>query len=234
MRPLLAAGLLWGGVSFLSFLAAQNTDPNLTREVAAVRADLARSHDELLNYVWTEQTEVLVGGKVKSSSAARCGYDSADHSKVVREPMGEAPEKPGSRQTSNRPVVRSKGEMQDYIERAVSRIREYVPPKPEVIDYVIHSGKAMLVPPTGATAEVRMTHYFQKTDSVVFTYDYASKRLLRVAVWSDLGPKDPITLEAAFDLLPGNVNHLSTATLKARSKSVQVNVKNVEYRKIAN
>jgi hypothetical protein len=233
MRAHLAAGLIMGGVWFSSPVSAQNVDPNLAREVTGVREDLVRSHNELLKYIWTEQTEVLVGGKLKSSSSLRCGYD--NESNIIRTPLGPEQQKPTSRQTSNRPSVRSKGEMQDYIERAISRIREYAPPNPAVIDHLLTSGQASLGASSGNTAEVLMTHYFQDGDSLVFTYEPASKRLLRVVVSSSLsGRKDPVTLDAVYELLPGNVNHLATATLKAPSKKVQVNVKNVDYKKLAN
>ena len=233
MRAHLAAGLMIGGVWFSSPTSAQNVDPNLAREVTGVREDLVRSHNELLKYIWIEQTEVLVGGKLKSSRSLRCGYD--NQSNIIRTPLGPEQQKPTSRQTSNRPSVRSKGEMQDYIERAISRIREYAPPNPAVIDHLLTSGQASLGRSSGNTAEVLMTHYFQDGDSLVFTYEPASKRLLRVVVSSSLsGRKDPVTLDAVYELLPGNVNHLATATLKAPSKKVQVNVKNVDYKKLAN
>jgi len=232
MRAHVAAGLLLCVVSVFHPISAQNVESSLLSEVTAVRAELARSQNELLKYIWTEQIEVFVSGKVKWSSGSSCGYDS--NANIVRTPLGPEPEKPTSRQTSNRPLVRSKGEMQDYIERAISRIRDYVPPNPAVIDNLVSSGQAALGPASGGTAEVRMTHYFQDGDSVVFTYDPASKRVLRVAVSSNLsGRKDPVTLDAVFGLIPGNVSHLATATLKAPSKKVQVNVKNVDYKKLA-
>jgi len=233
MRAHLAAGLFLGVVWFASPAPAQNVDPNLQREVTAVRADLVRSYNELLKYVWTEETEVLVGGKLKSSNSSACGYDS--NANIIRTPLDPETTKPTSRQTSNRPLVRSKGEMQDYIERAITRIRNYAPLNPEVIDHLVTSGQASLGPSSGRTAEVRMTHYYQNFDSLVFTYESASKRLLRVVVSSNLsGRKDPVTLDAVYELLPGNVTHLSTATLTAPSKKVQVNVKNVDYKKLVN
>jgi hypothetical protein len=230
MRAHVAAGLLLGAVSLFRPISAQSVDSSLLSEVTAVRAELARNQSDLLKYMWTEETEVLVSGKLKSSTGSSCWYDS--DAKIARSPLGPEREKPTSRQTSNRPSVRSKGDMQDYIERAISRIREYVPPNPAVIDHLVSSGQASLGPSSGGMAEVRMTHYFQDGDSIVFTYDAASKRVLRVAVSSNLGRKDPVTLEAVFGLLPGNVSHLATATLKAPSKKVQVNVKNVDYKKL--
>jgi hypothetical protein len=68
----------------------------------------------------------------------------------------------------------------------------------------------------------------------VFTYDSASKALLRATVASTLGgPKDPVTLEAVFETLPGGVNHLSSAVLTAKKKKVVVKRQNVDYRKMA-
>jgi hypothetical protein len=231
MRRRLSAGLLLGGLSFFRPIAAQNVQPVLSREVMEVRAELARSHNELLKYVWTEQTEVLVGGKLRSSTASACGYDR--DARIIRTPLDADGKQPTSKQTSNRPLVRSKGEMQDYIERAISRIRDYAPPNPAVIDRLVSSGEASLGPSAGGNAEVRMSHYYQDGDSVVFTYDTASKRLLRMVVSSNLsGRKDPVTLDAVFEVLPGNVNHLAAATLKAPSKKVQVNVKNIDYKKL--
>ena len=88
-------------------------------------------------------------------------------------------------------------------------------------------------PASGGASSVRMTHYYQDGDSVVFTYEPDSKRLLRVLVSSNIvGNKDSITLEATFELLPGKVNHLSSAVLKAPPKKVQVHVKNIDYRKL--
>src|ERR1043166_8123994 len=86
MRAYLTAGLLLGGVWFCPTVSAQNVEPDLQREVTAVREDLVRSHNELLKYIWTEQTEVLVGGKLKSSSSLRCGYDI--DANIIRTPLG--------------------------------------------------------------------------------------------------------------------------------------------------
>jgi hypothetical protein len=226
MKKPLAALLLCA----CSTLPAQTVDPNLAREVAAVRAELMRSYNELLKYTWVEQTDVLVDKKLTSSDSASAGYDR--QGRILRTPLQDK-EKVGSKQTSNRPMVRSKGEMRDYIERAVSRIRDYAPPDPKVIDHLVQSGMAVMEPSSGGTMSVRMNHYYQDGDSVVFTYEAGSKRIIRVQVWSNIvGNKDPITLEALYELLPGNVNHLASAVLKAPSKKVQVTVKNIDYRKL--
>jgi hypothetical protein len=211
-------------------MAAQSIDPYLMREVLAVRAELSRSKAALTRYTWIEHTEVYVKGKLKSSVDISCRYDEAG--RLTKNPYTELPDKPTSKAISNRPLVRSKGEMQDYIERAISRIQDYVPPKPEQIDHLLMNGKATITPPNGGIADVRLTHYYLEGDSLVFTYDTTSKLLLRAVVTSMLGgPKDPVKLEAVFETLPGGISHLSTANLTASAKKVQVKLRNFQYEK---
>jgi len=232
MRLRYAAGALLCGLSSVHCLAAQGADPNLGREVAAVRDEVARSRAALRQYTWTEHTEVLVKGDVKSSSAVICRYDGSGQ--LTKTPVAEGKENT-STAVSNRPTVRKKAAMQDYIDRAVSRIHTYVPPKPDQMEYLLKNGHASLGQSASGKSEVRFTHYFEEGDSVIATYDSVSKVLLRITIASTLGsPKDPITMDAVFETLPDGVNHLSSATLKASAKKVQVNTRNVMYQKVAN
>lgn len=213
-------------------ILAQSADPNVASEVFAVRAELARSMMALRQYTWTEHTDVLVKGDVKSSTTLLCRYDRSGN--VIKTPVNVAKDGDPGSLTSNRPLVRKKADMQDYIERAVSRIHAYVPPNPEQIDHLVRTGQATLGQSPSGQKEVRFTNYFEDKDSLVFTYDPASKVLLRVNVASTLGsPKDPVTLEAVFETLLDGVNHLSSATLNAKSRKIQVKARNVMYQKLA-
>lgn len=214
-------------------IRAQEVDPNVVREVSAVRAEIARNNAALRQYAWTALTEVSVKKDVKSSGQYRCRYD--QNGQLTRTLIGAGPQMEPANAVSKRPKVRSKAEMQDYIERAISRIYRYVPPDPEQIDALLKNGKASLGRSTGTTSEVQFRNYFEDGDTLVFTYDSASKALIRASVASSLGsPKDPVTLEALFEKLPDGVNHVSSATLNASAKKVQVKVKNMSYEKLAN
>jgi hypothetical protein len=224
---LLAAALLFGRAQ------TDGTDPNLMREAAAVRAEIARSAAALREYTWTEQIEVLVKGDVKSTNSYTCKYDGAG--KLVRTPLGSSSDKEGkpARATSKRPKVRGKADMQDYIERAVSRIHNYVPPDPQQIDFLLEKGYASPGQTANGKSEIRLTHYFAQDDALVFRYDSTSKVLQSATITSSLGgPKDPVLLEAAFETLPDGTNHLSSATLTAKARKVLVKTSNRDYRKI--
>jgi hypothetical protein len=231
MRMRLVAGLLLS--LSLQTIAARAVDTNLMREVEAVRAEMARSNAALREYTWTEHTEVIVGGNLKSATATICRYDLSGE--LTKTPLGTDNGKRAPSGVSKRPMVRKKADMQDYVERAVTRIHEYVPPKPEQIDFLLRNGDAAFAQSEAGKSELRFKNYFERGDALVFTYDPVTKRLLRASVISTLGsPKDPISLEVAFETLPDGVNHVTSATLNAKRRNVQVKTRNVSYQKVAN
>lgn len=232
MRMRLLTGLLLGGMFSTGGIAALSADPKLVIEVMAVRAELARSKAGLRPYAWTEQTDVLVKGKVHSSSSFICRYDSAGA--ITRMPLGAEKEKDNGNAVSKRPMVRKQAARQDDIERAIGRIQTYFPPDPEQIGYLLRDGYASLGKSEAGKSEMKFTHYYEDGDSLVFTYDPVSKVLLRVNVSSTLGsPKDPVTMEAVFETTPDGLNHLSSTNLIAKSKKVQVKSRNSLYQKVA-
>ena len=176
-----AAGLLLALASQL--LHAQGANPNLAAEVAAVRAALARSYNGLQPYTWVEHTEVLVKGDVKSSTDLNCNFDKDGY--VVKTPLNTAKQEASDPSSvSKRPRVRKKAEQEDYIERAISMIQQYVPPKPAQIDAMLQRGQASLEPGENGMSQMRFKEYFQTGDSMVFTYHPKTKELL-----TDLGER---------------------------------------------
>jgi hypothetical protein len=64
---------------------AQGSDSGLIREVTAVRLMVARSLAALQEYTWTEDMQVLVKSKVKSSTTVLCRYDSSGN--LIKQPV---------------------------------------------------------------------------------------------------------------------------------------------------
>lgn len=233
MNNQFVAGLLLCGLVPLHHAGAQNVDPRLMTEALAVREEIAGSLKALRQYTWTENTEVLIKGKPKSSRNSQCRYDG--FGELKKSPIAAAASQSDPNALSNRPMVRKKADMEDYVERAVTMIHRYVPPKPDRIQYLLGHNGASLGQSGAGKAEIRFTGYLQDGDSLVFTYDSASRKLRKIIVTSTLGsPKDPVTMEALFEELPDGVSHLSAATLNAPAKKVQVKTRNVMYQKLAN
>ncbi len=210
-------------------LGAQNADPAVMTEALAVREGIAQSLAALKQYTWIEQTEVLVKGKEKSTSRALCRYNGFGELTRTTEGAG-AKDDPNA--LSKRPVVRKKAEMEDYIERAMSLVHSYLPPKPDRIQYLLGHGGVKLEQAEAGRFDLVFRKYLRDEDSLTFSYDPASKRLVKIVVNSNLGNvKDPVTMEANFETLPDGVNHMSSAALNAPAKKVQVNTRNSDYRK---
>jgi hypothetical protein len=208
-------------------LHAQALDPHLAGEVKAIRAELARSNQALRQYSWNEHTEVLVKGKSQSVSDADCRYDATGQ--VVKEPLYLNEDKRANG-LSNRPTVRKKADLEDYINRAITLIAYYVPPSPEQLDLMLARGDASLEQSEPSKSQIRFKEYHQRGDSMTFTFDPVSKALLRVTVLSTLGsPKDPVRMEAVFETLPDAVSHLASTTVTATSRKIEVKVRNLSY-----
>jgi hypothetical protein len=212
-------------------LHAQAANADLATEVAAVRSELARSSSGLLPYTWVEHTEVRVDGDLRSSTDLSIHFDRDGY--VVRTPLSANPADNGNG-ISKRVSQRKKSEKNDYIERAVTLIQEYAPPKPDQIDHMLRSGQASLERGENGASAMRFAGYFQREDSMVFTYDPSTKVLRQVTVATTLGDdkKEPVTLVALFEPLPDGVNHMTSATLRATKKKVEVKRTNVDYRKL--
>ena len=229
--PWLMGSLLCG--SFLPHpVLAEDADPNLVHEVAAVRAEVDRNSVALREYSWVEHTEVLKKGDLQASTESLCRYDSSGA--VTKQPTGAGKEQKEASGISKRHRVRKKADMQDYVERAVGMINNYIPPKPELMLAVLDDNNASVRKLDAGRLEIRFKNYFQRGDALAFTYNSATKRLLEANIESTLGnPKDPVSLRALFETLPDGVNHLASATVNATAKKVQVKMRNDQYQKTA-
>jgi hypothetical protein len=230
-RLTLAATLLLFNLITPQGLRAQATNADLATEVAAVRSELDRSANGLRPYVWVEHTEVRVNGDLRSSTDFSLNFDKDGY--VVRTPL-HAKLADNGNAVSKRGSQRRKAEKNDYIERAVSTIQDYVPPKQDKIDYMLRSGQASLEPGENGASAMRFKEYFQPGDSMVFTYDPMTKVLRKVSVSTTLGgnKEDPVTLVALFEPLPDGVNHMTSATVRAAKKKVEVKRTNGDYSKL--
>lgn len=200
-------------------LHAQNFDPQLAGEVNLIRARLAQDNMALRQYTWTERTEILEKGKVKSTREAECRYDA--NGLVVKRPINPNPKDA---------KIRTKSDKEDYIERAVTMIGNYVPPDPQQIDAMLARGAASVEPSTPGQLAVRFKGYYQGTDSFIVSYDPSTKMVKHVTVLTSIGgTKDPVTLDAIFETLPDGVNHMASATVSAKAQKVEVKTRNLSY-----
>lgn len=214
----------------MRILHAQGFDPSLAGEVNLIRAEVVRSNLALRQYTWTEHTEVLVKGKVQSARDLTCRYDATGQ--IVKTPFSITGDKDKGSAASKRERDRRKADQQDYIDRAITLIGYYIPPDPQQLDAMLARGDASVEPSEPGKLQIRFKRYYKDGDSVIFAYDSASKALRRVTVLSDLGPKDPVAMDAVFESLPDGVNHLASTTVTAKTKKIEVKTRNLSYKQV--
>ena len=82
--------------------------------------------------------------------------------------------------------------------------------------------------------QLQFKNYVKAADMMTFYFSSATKALTAVNVNSYLNdPKDAVTLEVTFELLPDGTNHVANTILKAPAKDIQVNMTNGNYQKLA-
>ena len=211
---------------------AQSPNQELQQKLAVVKESVARNQAALRQYTWTEHTDILLKGEVKSSKDSICRH--GPDGNIQKTPVGTPTPKKEMRGIKGRVVEKKVGDLTDYMERAAALIHQYMPPNPQQMQTVFENGTASLGQAGPGRIELQFRNYLKQADSVVFTFDTAIKGITRIAVNSYLDdPKDAVTLDLTFRDLPDGTNYTSATVLSAPAKNVQVKVTNANYQKVA-
>ena len=156
----------------LAFWPARNAqDPKqaMQEKVKAVKESMAQNQAALRQYSWTARTEISLKGEVKKTTESLCRYgpDGAVQKTPVAAPAAPAQAEPQGRKkrgggaVKNKIVENKKDEMQEYMERAVALIHNYVPPSAEKIQAAAGAGNAALVPSGADQVQVKFSNYLK-------------------------------------------------------------------------
>ncbi len=216
----------------VSPIAAQDMKQELQQKLATVKESAARNQAALRQYSWTEHTDILLKGEVKSTKDNLCRYG-AD-GKVQKTPVGTPAPKKELRGMKKRVVERKVDELTDYMERASELIHQYMPPSPQRMQAVAQAGNVSAGQAGPGRIELQFKNYIKPGDAVTLGFDSATKAITTIAVKSYLDePDDAITLDVGFSTLPDSTNYTATTQLNAPAKKVQVKVTNSNYQKLA-
>jgi hypothetical protein len=185
------------------------------QRLAAVKTSMRRSQAALKRYSWTESVEVSVKGKVKNVQQKECRYGAGG--KLVETPMAAT----GGSKLDN--------DLRDYLDRAGSVIRRYVPPEPQAMEAALAAGKASVNSESGT---LTFTDYAKPGDHVELAYDKATNRIRTWEVTTYLNdPNDRIDLNAQFATLPDGTSYLDQYVLEARAKQIRIKTANFGHTK---
>ena len=205
----------------------------LEQRIAALKKSMAQSQAQLRKYEWVETTIISHKGEVKSQKEQRCYYG-ADGT-LQKLPIGDpqASEEAGGRHGRLRDhiVEKKKDEIQEYMERAASLVKQYVPPNPSAIDAAKSNGNVALRPGDAGRVRVEITNYIKSGDMMAIDVDAAANRLLGLSVNTYMDtPDDTVTLAVKFGTLDDGTTYTAQTTLDAKAKEMQVVTQNTGSR----
>src|SRR5262245_14554432 len=219
VRVILLAVIL-SGVLTAKLAQKQVADaPSVAEGVATLQQLLQESLDRLRPYEWTETTVVRLKGDEKARRLSRCYY--RIDGKIERSVVSLA--KP----------QKKKEELSDYIERAITLVRYYVPPDLGEVQRIHNLGRVSVqaVEP-GKRISLEFHEYRFKGDRLHVEVDLVNNRLAGLHVFSILGEKqDPVTLEVRFDTHTDGFTYPAEALLEAKAQKLTIAVTNSEHRK---
>ena len=225
----------WGFVPVLVLgaaltLSAQG-NPEIQQKLAAVRQSLAQNKAALRQYSWTSQTQISLNGEVKKTTQDSCRY--GPDGQVQKTPIGPPPQQqPQKRGVRGRVVERKTDELEDYMQRAVALIKDYVPPSPDAMQQAFQSGNASVREAGPGVIGLQLQNYLKQGDSMSLNFNEAAKVLSSISINTYLdGPQDAVTLQVGFQTLPDGTNYAATEMLNVAAKKLQVQVQNSNYQR---
>jgi len=208
--------------------------PTTAERVAAIKASLAQSHQNLKQYQWLETTAVSLKGEQKSSTQNNCQYG-AD-GKVVKTPVAAPAADDKKRGIKGKIIENKKEDMAEYVQSCVALVKTYIPPDPAKIQAAKDAGKvSVTVLEPGKRVKVDIKDYEKTGDDLGIEVDMATNQILGLSVASYLtDATDAVTLDVRMATLADGTGYPSTVTLDGKAKQVQVAITNSGHQKKAN
>ena len=207
---------------------AQN--PELQQKLAGVKQAAAENKQKLLQYQWTETTQLTLKGDSKPPTKSLCQY--GPDGKVQKTAIGPPPEQPSGGRMKQKVIAKKKAEMKDYMQDVKAVLGMYVPPDPQKMQAAYQSGKLSLNTVPGAVNLV-FADYAQPGDKMTLTFDAATKKITGLNISTYMGQeKDAVTLQVQMGSLPDGTNYEQQTVLNATAKQLVVTTINSNYQKL--
>ncbi len=232
--PIVALGLI---ATLSAGQDAAQAPPSPDQVVAALKQNLAESAKKIRTYEWIETTSISLKGEEKARKQNRVFYG-AD-GKMTKVPMNApaaaAPDSGGrggrGGRLKERVVENKKDEMQEYMEKAVALIHQYVPPNAEKIQAAKDAGKMKVLPPQAGKVRVEFRDFILPGDLMGIDVDAKALLLAGVNIATYLEKKDDaVTLDVAFGKLTDGTGYNAKTTLNAKAKNITVVIDNSGHR----
>lgn len=216
-------------LTLLYTVPARPQNAELQQKLAAAKQAAAENKQRLLQYQWTETTQLTLKGEQKPPTQNSCRY--GPDGQVQKTPIGPPPQQPSGGRMKQRIIEKKKEEMKDYMQDVKGVLAMYVPPDPQRMEQAYQAGNMALNPVPGAVNLV-FTNYAQPGDRMTLTLDTTAKKITALSVDTYMGEaKDKVGLQVHMGSLPDGTNYAQQTVLSASAKELTVTTTNSDYQK---
>jgi hypothetical protein len=219
--------MIGGAIAVLAVVPAFAQNPELQEKIAAVKQSASENKQKLLQYQWTETTQLTLKGDPKPPSTNLCRY--GPDGQVQKTLTSPPPEPPSGGRMKQKIIANKKEEMKDYMGDVKDLLSLYVPPDPQKMQQAFQAGKASLNP-AGSVVNLIFKDYAQPGDQMTLTFDAAAHKIISLSVNTYMGQeKDAVTLQVQMASLPDGTNYTQQTVLNATAKQLVVTTTNSNY-----
>ncbi|WP_264563746.1 hypothetical protein [Flavobacterium sp. N3904] len=207
---------------------AQN--PSIQQSIALIKQNFEASKISAKKYSWIETTTVFIDGNQKSVTQNQCYYDVTGT--LIKVPTGATTqaETPGG--IRGRIIANKKADIEDYIAKAKTQIKAYIPPQTSVLEQLYSAGAVgikVLLP--GQKFELDFPNYLKQGDLLAIQVDMVNKVLLEYNINTYMDtPSDAVTLNVNFQNLPDGTTYSGNIIFIAPSQKLKIVVTNSGYK----
>jgi hypothetical protein len=222
--------IIGAGLALLGIAPAMPQNAELQEKLAAVKQSAAENKQRLLQYQWTEASQLTLKGDAKPPSTYLCRY--GPDGQVQKTLTSPPPEEPSGGRVKEKIIAKKKAEMKDYMGDVKVLLGQYLPPDAQKMQQAYQAGNVSLNPVPGAVNLV-FTNYAQPGDRMTVTFDTAAKKITAIHIDTYMGEdKDKVTLQVQMGSLPDGTNYTQQTVLNATAKQLVVTTTNSNYQKL--
>jgi hypothetical protein len=210
---------------------AQNLE--LQQRVVEMKQAAAMNKQELMQYTWQEQVNIILKGEQKKQEhfQVQLGPDGKPQ-KLSLDPAAST--EPSGGRLRKHIVEKKKEEYKEYADQIKELIQQYVPPEKDLLEQAFKQGNIMIGPAPGAEGQYRMviSNYIKKGDNMTLVIDKAQKSLASISIASYMDdPSDAVNVSVQFGKIPGGPNHVASETINGVKKELTIQIQNSNFQK---
>jgi hypothetical protein len=218
-------------LALLAWTSGIFAQADMKETVAMIKTNLVQSKEKVKQYSWIETMKVYIKGELKTTKQNQCYYSvDGKLTKVATGATDQAKPKGGLK---GKIIANKKEEMADYVEKAVEKVKGYLPPDPEKIQQIYGAGKVSIqVLEPGKKFKLGFPEYLQPGDNLSISLDKANQKLMALDVSTYIDkPEDKVVFNVTYKDLPDGTQYSATTSLVADAQNLKIVIENSGYKK---